>query len=168
ICKDCLSPLKAGRIPKFSLKNGLYRGVLPEDLRDLTWIEEMVCAKYRTTAHVTRLYQSSSDGDPLVLRGNTCAHDMNIVSTASVLPRTPANILGQISVVFVGPGPVTNQYLNLLQFTVRKDKVWRFLCWLKKNNPLYAGLTISLEHLNMYGDDGTIPGLLESVILDNK
>ena len=35
--------------------NKLYRGYLPQEFRDPTWIEEWVCAKYSNTAVVTRL-----------------------------------------------------------------------------------------------------------------
>jgi hypothetical protein len=85
LCDPCLASLRSPSLPKFSLKNRLYRGVLPDRLCDLTWIEEMACSIYRTTAHVTRLYQTSSNpADPLVLHGNTCAHDMNLISTVSV------------------------------------------------------------------------------------
>ncbi|KAG1851338.1 hypothetical protein DFJ58DRAFT_661660, partial [Suillus subalutaceus] len=34
---------------------------------------------------------------PWVAHGNICAHEMNVVSTASVLPRTPADINGLLS-----------------------------------------------------------------------
>ena len=33
----------APRVPRLSLKNRLYRGRLPDEFADLTWIEEMVC-----------------------------------------------------------------------------------------------------------------------------
>ena len=65
---------------------------MPEEFRDLTWIEEMVCAKYRNTAHVTRIYGSSDPSQPRVFHGNTCAHEMNVLSTATVLPRTVADM----------------------------------------------------------------------------
>jgi hypothetical protein len=59
----------------------------------------MVCTKYQNTAHITRIYQSSDPSQPKVFHGNTCAHDMNVVSTASVLPRTPTDINGMLSVI---------------------------------------------------------------------
>ncbi|KIO16894.1 hypothetical protein M407DRAFT_43823, partial [Tulasnella calospora MUT 4182] len=97
VCDECDSALGRDQVPRFALVNDLFRGVLPDEFSDLTWAEEMVCAIYRTTAHVTQLYSTSSKpSDPLVFHGNTCAHDMNVVSTATVLPRTPADILGQL------------------------------------------------------------------------
>jgi hypothetical protein len=90
ICNHCHSALTSGRtvpLPKHSLKNNLYRGSLPERFRDLTWIEEQVCAIYRSTAFVTRLHYMNDPKHPHVLHGNTCAFDQNVVSTANVLPR---------------------------------------------------------------------------------
>ena len=89
---------------KFSLANKLYRGKLPEEFCDITWIEEMVCAIFQNTAHVTRLYQLDNPAQPRVFHGSMCAHEMNIVSTASVLPHTLSDINDLLSVVFIGPG----------------------------------------------------------------
>ena len=104
LCGECHSSLNRKQMPKFSLANKLYRGNLPEEFRDITGIEEMVCAIYRNTAHVTRLYQSDDPAQPRVFHGNTCAHEMNIVSTVSILPHTLSDINDLLSMVFIGPG----------------------------------------------------------------
>lgn len=105
VCGSCHSALrKPLNVPRLALRNNLYRGELPIRFRDLTWIEEKVCAIYSVTAHVTRLFQSTDPAHARTFHGNTCAHEMNVVSTATVLPRTPADISGFLSVVFVGPG----------------------------------------------------------------
>ena len=90
ICQDCYNSLSINKLPHFTLADHFYCGVLPEEFQDLTWVEEMVCAIYRT--YVTRLYESSDSKDPFVYHGNTCAHEMNIVSTVSVLPHTIGDI----------------------------------------------------------------------------
>ncbi|KAG1730071.1 hypothetical protein EDB19DRAFT_1641496, partial [Suillus lakei] len=41
---------------------------------------------------------------PKVFHGNIYAHDMYVMSSASVLPRTPADVNGFLSIIFVGPG----------------------------------------------------------------
>ncbi|KAG2040728.1 hypothetical protein BDR03DRAFT_1007901 [Suillus americanus] len=104
VCADCFTALsKQDSVPRFALTNGLYCGELLTYFKDLTWVEEKICAIHNTMAHVTRLFQSSDPLQPKVFHGNICAHDMNIVSTASVLPRTPADVNGFLSIVFVGP-----------------------------------------------------------------
>ena len=101
ICEDCYNTLSKNKMPHFSLADQFYCGVLPDEFQDLTWVEGMVCAIYRTSVHVTQLYELSDSKDPFVYHGNTCAHEMNVVSTASVLPHTIDVINSILTVVFV-------------------------------------------------------------------
>lgn len=166
-CHDCLGSLRLSKMPRFALANHLFRGFLPDEFKDLTWIEEMACSVYRNTAHVSRIYQSSDPSQPRVFHGNTCAHEMNIESTASVLPRTPDNINGLLSVVFIGPGRFKSDCLQSM-FHVRKAKIWRFLHWLKfeAHNPLYQNITLDPLSADMYPIDGVLPGIDNRVIHD--
>jgi len=166
-CPECYASLQRNKIPRMALANKLYCGVLPLQFQDLTWVEEMVCAIYQNTAHITRLYGSSDATNPTVLHGNTCAHDMNLVSTASILPRTPADINGMLSVVFVGAGKLESKSLKNL-FKIRKNKVWDFLLWLKDHNSLYAMIPLDLHALSLYPDDGLLPGIEDRVIQDRE
>ena len=109
-------------MPKFALANDLYQGQFPSQFVDLTWVEEMVCARYRYTAHITHLFQSSDPALPNVLHGNTCAHEMNVVSMASVLPHTPTDINNTLSVVFIGPGKFHSEFLKNI-YHIHKQKV---------------------------------------------
>ena len=167
ICCECHSALKKKKLPRLALANRLYRGQLPDEFKDLTWIEEMVCAKYRNTAHITRIYQSSDPSQPKVFHGNTCAHEMNVVSTASVLPRTPADVNGMLSIVFIGPGKFKPENLGPL-FKIRKRKVWRFLVWLKSHNHLYADISLDPEIMDLYPEDGVLPDILHGVFEDHE
>ncbi|THU90070.1 hypothetical protein K435DRAFT_620517, partial [Dendrothele bispora CBS 962.96] len=163
VCKDCLTPLSKGRMPPLALANQLYRGELPEELEKLniTWAEEMACALYHMTAHVIRLYGSTDESQPRILHGNTCAHELNTVSTARVLPWTPADLNGFISVVFVGPRKLSLSDLQKLnQHYVRKKVVWKLLCFLFNHNILYISMKPP-DHklLDLYPENGILPGL---------
>ncbi|KAI0362717.1 hypothetical protein OH77DRAFT_1500325 [Trametes cingulata] len=165
ICNDCMESLNRHSMPRFALANNLYRGTLPSEFHDLTWVEEMVCAIYHTHAKVTRLYGSNDPTQPRVFHGNICTHDLNVVSTASVLPRTPADINGMLSVVFIGPEKFDLNKVGTI-FRVRKYKIMRFLYWLKGNNILYSNIPIEDSIIQQYPDDGALPGLIDSVIHD--
>ncbi|PPQ75657.1 hypothetical protein CVT26_001814 [Gymnopilus dilepis] len=169
LCHDCLTSLKAARLPRFALANNLFRGELPDRFKDLTWVEEMACAVHRTTAHVSRIYQSSDPAQPRVFHGNTCAHDMNIVSTAEVLPRTPDNVNGMLSVVFIGPGKYKADCLKHM-FSVRKAKIWDFLYWLKyeARNPLYQSVVLDKRNIDLYPENDTLPGVADRVLHDQS
>jgi Domain of unknown function (DUF6570) len=166
ICDDCYRPLMKNEMPQFALANHLYRGHLPKEFQDLTWIEEMCCAIYRTTAHVTRLYESTDIKQPFVYHGNTCAHEMNVMSMASVLPRTVADINSILTVVFIGHGKFNAKKLGNF-FRVRKNKIWQFLLYLKKCNKLYSTITLDQSRILEYPDDDNLPDISESVIYDN-
>ena len=141
ICSECLSALKQNRVPRLSLANYFYRGILPDEFADMTWVEEMVCAKYRNTAHVSRIYGSSDPSQPKIFHGNTCAHEMNVLSTASVLPRTVSDVNDMLTIVFVGAGKFDPNCLRQM-FTIRKRKVWSFLLWLTTYNRLYVDIAL--------------------------
>ena len=150
-------------MPRYALANRLYRGRLPEEFRDLTWIKERVCAKYSNTAVVTRLYQSSDPSQPAVFHGNTCAHEMNVGSTANVLPRAPSDVNGLLSVVFIGLSKFKPEYLGNM-YRIRKLKVWHFLQWLKMNNGLYRDVQLDEQTMVLYPDNGYLPRIEETVI----
>ncbi len=163
ICRECHSSVKKSKMPRFALANNLYRGILPDEFADVTWVEEMVCARYRNTAHITRLYGSSDPAQPTVLHGNTCAHEMNIVSTASVLPWAPTDINGILSIVFIGAGKLKLDSLKHM-LRVRKKVIWALLIWLKGHNRLYFEIPYDEALLNLYPEDGIMPGLENRII----
>ena len=125
LCNDCYSSLSQDKMPQFTLANNLYRGNLPEEFLDITWIEEMVCAIFRITAHVTWLYESTDPKQPFIYHGNSCAHEVNVVSTASVLPRTPGDINSVLTIVFIGYGKFNPKHMGSM-LKIHKNKVWHF------------------------------------------
>jgi hypothetical protein len=167
ICDQCYKSLAKDKVPKFALANGLYRGQLPSQFADLTWVEEMVCARYRYTAHITCLFQSSDPTLPNVMHGNTCAHEMNVVSTAHILPRTPADVNDALSVIFIGPGKLHKKFLHTF-FRIRKQKVWKFLMWLRSHNKFYSDIPLDQDILDMYPNDGALPGIEDRVVEDHN
>ncbi|KAF8231265.1 hypothetical protein L208DRAFT_1152329, partial [Tricholoma matsutake] len=99
------------------------------------------------------------------------AHDINVVSTASVLPRTPDHVNQMLSVVFIrGTQLLSSQKPNkkLLKnmFRIRKKKVWDFFVWLKEiaKNPLYTNIILDPCNVELYPDDDTLPGLDQYVV----
>ena len=166
ICNECHQALIKKRVPRLSLANYMYRGELPEEFEDLTWIEEMVCAKYRNTAHIARIYGSSDPSQPKVFHGNTCAHEMNVLSTATVLPRTIADINDMLSVVFVGPQKFDPKLLGQM-FTVRKKKIWHFLLWLTSNNRIYKNIQLDSMAMDSYPDNDILPGIEHRIFEDH-
>ncbi len=113
-----------------------------------------------STCHVTCLFNTGSD-QPHAFHGNTCAHNLNFVLTATVLPRVPADIKGMLSVIFIG----SRQPLKESEDSVphKKRQAWEFLTWLAENNPLYTKIKLSEAHLRLYKND-EIPDMEEHVM----
>ncbi|KAF5365147.1 hypothetical protein D9757_011773 [Collybiopsis confluens] len=155
-------------MPKFALNNHLYRGELPDDLEDVTWAEEMACALYRTTAHVTRLFGSACSEDPLQLHGNVCAHPMDICLTAKRLPWAPTDINDLISIVFVGQKVLTkDEMLKLKPFIVRRHVIHRLLVHFYNHHSGYSALPpLDEEILLLYPESGLLPGLADRFLYD--
>ena len=87
--KPRLHSLRWETVPKFSMKNDNYRGRIPDELRDLTWLEERVCARYGRTRYGTRLSQrngSDLESLPFMLYGSSCAFEMNAVRSRGAPP----------------------------------------------------------------------------------
>ena len=127
----------------------------------------MVCAKYQNSAHVTRLYGSSDPSQPKLFHGNTCAHEMNVLSTATVLPRTTSDVNDMLTVVFVGSRKFDVDCLHVM-FRVQKSKIWRFLIWLTTHNCLYTDIHLDPSIMNSYPEDGVFPGIEDRIFEDYK
>ncbi|KAJ3778442.1 hypothetical protein FB446DRAFT_658022, partial [Lentinula raphanica] len=166
LCGPCRSFLSRDALPRLSLNNHLFRGDLPSQFCDMTWAEEMACALYRTTAHVSRLYGSGSDEDPFQLHGNVCAHPLDICYTATHLPWAPADINDLISIVFVGCRKLSKDEMRKSKsFFVRRHIIRCFLNFACLHNKLYIGLPPPDENiLNLYPENDILPGLEERIV----
>jgi hypothetical protein len=91
---------------------------------------------------------------------------MNVVSTASILPRTPADINETLSVVFIGLGKLRPEFLKNI-YRIRKRKVWDFLLWLKGHNFLYLDMPLDRTILDKYPEDDTLLGIENNVVEDH-
>ncbi|KAG2059210.1 hypothetical protein BDR06DRAFT_968177 [Suillus hirtellus] len=132
---------KLNKVLCLALCNNLYHGELPQQFQDLTWVGEKICAIYCVTAHITCMFQSVDPAQPKTFHGNTCAHEMNIVSIASVLPCTSADINSLLSVVFISP---------------------------RKFDPKVLGTVFYFMIALMYPKDDILPGVSEGVIEDHE
>ncbi|THU80872.1 hypothetical protein K435DRAFT_601991, partial [Dendrothele bispora CBS 962.96] len=169
ICSDCENSLEKGKRPVYSLSNFNMRGNLPYEFHDVTFAEEMVCAIYRNTSHVSRLFQSNDERDSRKLYGNTCAFEANVLDVARKLPRTPSYICKYLTVVFVGPGQLKKEdIMKSTHYRVRRPVIARLLHWLHQNSGMYSSFPPDPFNLNQYPEDGVLPGLLENVVYDQK
>jgi len=102
-----------------------------------------------------------------LFHGNTCVHEMNVSSTATVLQLVPSDINDLLNVVFVGPRKFKPEYLGNM-YQIRKSKVWQFLQWLEVHNRLYTNISLDESVMVLYPEDGYLPGIEDGVICDRE
>ncbi|KAJ3930947.1 MAG: hypothetical protein NXY57DRAFT_869326, partial [Lentinula lateritia] len=167
-CRECFNAMHRMAMPCLALNNYLYRGELVENIENISWVEEMACAIYRTTAHVARIYGSSSSGDPLQLHGNVCAHPLDICSIAKRLPWSPVDLNDLITIVFVGKAKLNEDDIKKLKpYFVRRNVIRLLLSDLCRRNRLYAGLyMLDNSMLELYPENDLLPGLQDRIVYD--
>jgi len=61
ICTSCLRSLRRNVVPKHALANRLYLGPVPEELRDLTMVEECMIARARAKSWIVKLQETDTE-----------------------------------------------------------------------------------------------------------
>jgi hypothetical protein len=149
ICKECCPSIvlvkgnchrchmEKSLFKKFSADNNMDPGEVPEELQDLTEIEEMLISKVFTVISIYRL-RGGQNG----YRGNVINFPQDIEEFTTRLPRIPSSLE-----VLIVRRQSSNNLEGFRDFTVRRSKVGRALSWLKANNRYYSDIVIDNEVL---------------------
>src|SRR2546429_3629822 len=124
MCRRCS---KEKGTKKFSSENDMDPGEVPDELKELTEIEEMLIAQVFSVVTVYRL-KGGQNG----YRGNVISFPQDIQNFTNLLLRNPSSLD-----VLVIRRQSPSDPSTFRDFTVRKSKVSRALIWLKTNNPYY-------------------------------
>ncbi|CAD7067792.1 unnamed protein product [Tilletia caries] len=164
ICGECHSAIHSvpAKLPALALANDNIRGFLPDDLQDVTWLEERLCAKYLASAYIVRLYDLTAPGAPeerpRVMKGHACSFPLNTVSTAAKLPWPVDGNAALLSCIVIGPRkPRMNDLRNV--FKVRRDKVKGLLLYLKDHCKGYPQVSVDDDALRSLPEDD-VPELI--------
>src|SRR5699024_9988505 len=120
---------------KFTSENNMHPGDVPEALKGLSYIEQMLIAQIHP---VIRLFKIQ--GRQVAYKGNVINFRQNIESYTTVLPHAPSDLPSTILFCKETPSGVA-------QFRARADKIKNALIWLKANNHYYQRITISDHNL---------------------
>ena len=146
ICLRCSQDKKSPK--KFSVENSMIPSPVPQQLQDLTQIEEMLIAR---ALPIMRVY--IKPGGQRGYSGHCINLPQNVKELASSLPRYPRDL----SVFIVKVKGKENTFKDV---TVRRQKVHDALLWLIENNSHYAELKINIESLNSLPENGVPSDLL--------
>ncbi len=131
----------------------MYPGEVPDELKELSEIEEMLIAQVCAVMSVYRLR-----GGQLGYRGNVINFSQDIQDFTTQLPRHPSSLD-----VLVVRRKSANDPTAFRDFIVRRSKVFRALIWLKENNPYYNDITIDKEILDSLPENGSIFNMLPHI-----
>jgi hypothetical protein len=138
LCNSAVNKKSFGSIPLRSYANGLWIGKVPEELQDLTFLEEQCIARARATRCMYKL--SLGPTGQLAARGNVCILPQDTASVLSAMPVPLFQLQNEICVILVGSPDteVTHDMLKRLPLLVHRHKIRTALFWLIDNNPLTA------------------------------
>ena len=173
LCKECHRFLKKGKRPPLSLANRNYLGPVPNELQDLTIVEEAIIAKSRAKSWIVQLTEEKETinlpNAQRGLKGHVIIYPQRPSEIARVLPPSLDDVLTPICVLFVGSTPPTAEWLRnkAKPLCVRREKIRNALLWLQKNNPLYFDIQINEERINALPVNGILPFHIEHVLPSN-
>jgi hypothetical protein len=122
--------------------------MFPDELKDLTPVEEKLIAMNSCYGFVTRYSIPSSQKH---IKGHITVFPNNVQELAmKVLPYPLVQVMEEIHVWWQGAEKLAPSDLSGL-LSVRRRVVERALVWLRKNNPHYVGIEIDVAEMESWG-----------------
>jgi len=130
------TPVSCLRKDRPNLANFQWVGPMPDELKDLTWIEKLLIARAHVVGRVVRL-QAHNQAPDVGIKGHIILLPQDTTLLLDVLPMTPA-LFPRCMDRKSAPG---RDRLHS-QFTVHRDVEYNALQWLCRHNEDYQQLAI--------------------------
>ncbi|GAU99773.1 hypothetical protein RvY_10725 [Ramazzottius varieornatus] len=149
-CKRCAKDNHISGVRKFPAENELDPGVfVPDQLKGLTQVEQMLIAKVATVVQVFSL-----KGGQRGYTGNVISFPQHVRGFVTNLPRN----VRMLDIVIVRR--TARDVEAYKDFHVRRDKILDALLWLRQNKRHYTDIQIDENNLAMLPQDGNVEALL--------
>lgn len=133
-CIECVTMLRAGSFPVYSIQNYMFPEMIPEELQDITVAESIAIAKVFRRSIVWQSGRGHS-----VLKNHVVSFDRPIIDLQPVLPRSYESLNELLQIVFIQSSEKDDIVSRLPRVNViRKQETKKALEWLIANNRLYA------------------------------
>ncbi len=152
-CYRCKRDKKSPK--KFSAENDMDPGIVPEQLKGLTQVEEMLISR---VCPIMRVYRKH--GGQRGYKGHVLNLPQDVQSFLNRLPSQVADV--PVMVVRRHGADDTHK-----DFTVRRHRDLEALLWLKTNNPFFKDIEIDRQVIQSLPANG-VPDELRYVIDDNE
>lgn len=169
LCISCFNELRRNRTPALSIANHNFLGKIPDQLRDLTVVEEAMIARCRAKCWIVQLKEEdrelSMPDTQRGMKGHVIIYPQRPSDLADVLPCSLESYTTFMCVIFVGSKPPTDEWLQnkAKPLVVRREKVRDALVWLKAHNPLYKNIRINHDMLNSLPPTQVLPVQIDHV-----
>ena len=159
ICKPCDDKLQRNQLPPRALANHRWVGELPQQLKELTWLEEKLLARRHLVGSIVRLEERQGY---LGLKGHMILLPQNTTELVNILPRSVSSLLDMVRVIWTGKEPP--KYGDLQgNFMIDKQRVYDALVWLIENNDDYKDVNIDKEEFSKWPPVFVAENLLDSM-----
>ncbi len=155
-CRDCVAHMRRGVLSPAGQIHACLgcEHVHPDELRDLTPVEEKLIALNSCYGFITRYSIPQSRRQsvmyPKHVKGHITVFPNNVQElVANVLPHSLLKVMDEIHVSWQGIEKPNPKDLSVL-LSVRRRVVERALVWLKRNNPLYASIRIDTAEMDRW------------------
>ena len=163
LCRGCHNQFSKDCQPSEALANFRWVGPVPEELRDLTWIEELLVARVHVCGSIVRLGQRNNPSSFFGIKGHVVFLPQDTTRLIDLLPMSPASLSDMVKVVWTGKSKPDRSCLRS-RFMVRKHKVYNALKWLVENHDDYRNnVTIDEERINGWESTFVAVELLDSI-----
>ena len=132
-------------VKMFSVENNMDPGEVPDQLANLTVVEQQLICRLFPAIQVHMLKHWG-----IAANGHCVTFPQNVNEPSQILPKLPSEI-NLIRVLKQGKNNSNSD------FNVRRSVVQHALTWLKIHNPVYSDITISQSRLDRLPDNGPIP-----------
>jgi hypothetical protein len=149
ICSECENDLLQKKTPRYSLAKGLWIGMIPKQLQDLTFIEKLLIARVRHNKCIVRV----SSGMHKMLC-NAVMFENPTPKIYQTLPPSIDDLDDVLAFIYTGPCKPTEKDMERTPLLVRRRKIVSALEWLQLNHVDYYDINISYKHLEQYPENG--------------
>jgi len=141
----------------FTEANDMDPGDVPDELKRLSFVEEQLITQVHPLISVFKM-----KGLQYGYTGNVINFHQSVESFVEELPRKVSDLSSVLTVRFA------NEKVEARDFSVRGPKVFNALLWLKRNNPFYEHINISMDNVNSLPVDGNVYEEIQSVFISES
>jgi hypothetical protein len=149
VCPTCVESLEKKKMPILALANGLWIGKIPDELKDLTYAEQLLIARVRHNRCIVKVSSGM-----FKMRANAISFSNPMPKIYKVLPPPIEDMDEVLAFIYTGPCKPTKADSQQTPFLVRCLKVSKALHWLKLNHVDYYDCEISDKNLASYPEEG--------------